>query len=317
MTFFQLWCLEKCRLAIHPLTTQVLDSIEHKQAVTKIMISNKFALGPQRQRVTSKLSHTTDDFSSPHKSLVKHPAHHDIQQRNRMEATQILIIDNDADARLLVQKTLERLRVKILTASDGETGLQQFADNRPNLVILDVNLPNRDGWSVCREILHRADIPIIFLTALHEEKYLIYGFECGAVDYLTKPFRPGELLARARVALRHAHRSGSDSVHTTGFKDGYLEVNLDDKQIFVLGQRIPLTKTEYRVLAFLVSNSPRIVSFPQLLKHVWGPEYQDEIHYVHVYLSRLRKKIEADPKTPRYLHTEHGMGCRFAGPANH
>jgi DNA-binding response OmpR family regulator len=175
---------------------------------------------------------------------------------------------------------------------------------------MDIMMPGLDGWEVCSGIRRLSDVPIIFLTAKTGEGDMLRGFDLGAVDYVTKPFSIKVLLARAEAALRQGV-GRHDSREVTGYDDGYLQVDLAGRLVRVNRQRVRLTQTEYRLLSVLVRNAGQVLSYEQILEHVWGWEYRDSPNYVHVYIRRLRQKLERDPGAPAYLLTERGVGYAF------
>jgi DNA-binding response OmpR family regulator len=175
-------------------------------------------------------------------------------------------------------------------------------------------MPGLDGLEVCTRILSRANVPIIFLTALTQEIEVVEGLEHGAVDYVTKPFSPKVLVARVRAALRQAELlSGPET--PPAYRDGYLAVDLRAREVRVRGERVKLTLTEYRLLTYLFQNAGQVLTFDEILENVWGPAYQESANYVHIYVHHLRQKLERDPTQPAYLLSEHGVGYRFAGAA--
>ncbi len=177
-----------------------------------------------------------------------------------------------------------------------------FYEYRPDLVILDLMMPQMDGWEVCRQIRHLSDVPLIMLTAISQEERIIEGFTSGADDYVTKPFMSHVLVARAEVVLRRS--TLPSRFQKTGiYRDDYLTIDLNQHRVLVNGTPVKLTPTEYRLLAYLFTNAGRLLTFHQILQNVWG--------YVHVHLSNLRQKLEPDPKHPRYLQSEYGVGYRF------
>ena len=226
-----------------------------------------------------------------------------------MQGKKILVIDDDLHINQLVQATFLEQGAEVVTAVDGPDGLRQFYTHKPDLVIIDLMMPEMDGWETTERILELADVPIIMLTSLRDDADVIRGLDQGAIDYITKPFSPKVLAARARAALRHA--ATPRPIVQYNFQDQRLLIDLDHKRILVDGEPVKLTKTELKLLAFLVQHAGHVMTFEQILEHVWGWEYQDSIEYVHVYVSRLRQKLEEDPKDPRYLITEYGIGYRF------
>lgn len=227
-----------------------------------------------------------------------------------MRNKKILIIDDDTFIRRMVEEAFRLEKANIVTAANGHEGLQKFFAERPDLVVLDVMMPYVDGWETLRQIRRLSNTPVIMLTSLREDRDVIRGLEDGAVDYVTKPFSPKVLVARAQAALRQANLS-TQPPRPTGFQDDYLHIDLENHRVTVNDTPVKLTKTEYRLLAYLVKHAGMVLTFEKILGNVWGWEYQDSIQYVHVYISRLRQKLEPDPKNPRYLLTEFGIGYRF------
>ncbi len=205
-----------------------------------------------------------------------------------------------------------------LTASDyrwieagtAQEGLAQAALRQPDLVILDLGLPDMDGLEVIRQLRGWSAVPIVILSARQQEGDKVLALDAGADDYLTKPFGVAELLARVRVALRHASRAatGGDSPL---FEVGDLRVDLALRQVIVDGQEVHLTPIEFKLLVTLVQHAGKVLTHRQLLREVWGPGYAEESHYLRVYVAQLRRKLEVDPARPRYLITEPGVGYRL------
>jgi DNA-binding response OmpR family regulator len=218
-----------------------------------------------------------------------------------MEGKKILVIDDDINLLQSIRFTFLRAGVEIVTAIDGREGLQRFFSFRPELVILDVRLPDIDGWDICRQIRLLSSVPIIMLTTLSRDEEIIRGLDYGADDFVTKPFSRDVLLARARALLRRAEPQ-TESDTSQGYSDDHLVINLAKRQV---------TATEFRLLACLLQNAGQVLPYRTILDKVWGWEYQESIDYVHVYLSHLRRKIEVDPRNPKYLLTERGVGYRF------
>ena len=227
-----------------------------------------------------------------------------------MRNKKILIVDDDTFIRRMVEEAFRQEKADIFTAANGHEGLQKFFSERPELVVLDVMMPYVDGWETLRQIRNLSNIPVIMLTSLREDADVIRGLEDGAVDFITKPFSPKVLVARAKAALRQAD-AAIQPIRPTGFQDKYLHVDLENHRVSTNNDPVKLTKTEYKLLAYLVSHAGMVLTFEKILENVWGWEYQDSIQYVHVYMSRLRQKLEPDPKEPRYFLTEFGMGYRF------
>ncbi len=227
-----------------------------------------------------------------------------------MQDKKILVVDDDPALVRMVQRALTETGSSVITATNGQDGLRRFYDQRPDLVILDIVMSKMDGWETCRSIRQMSNVPIIMLTAQGSDADIMRGLDYGADDYVVKPFSIDVLLARVRAVLRRAALPAEESQAIT-YHDDYLLIDLDKRRIVVNGQPIKLTATEYKLLAYLVQNAGRVLSFEQILQHVWGWEYRDSTDYVHVYVSHLRQKIEPDPKQPRYIVTEHGVGYVF------
>lgn len=222
----------------------------------------------------------------------------------------ILVIDDDPNILRLIEYTFSRIGIVVHTAESGEEGLRQFYAQQPDLIILDIMMAEMDGWEVCARIRQISDVPIIFLTALGGEENIVRGLDCGAVDYMVKPFGPRVLVARAQAALRQVERNSTPEKPPT-YRDDYLTIDLETRRVLVRGEPVRLTATEYQLLAYLLQNAGQVLAFEQILENVWGSEYEDCVNYVHVYMWHLRNKLEEDPKDPRYLVTEHGVGYRF------
>lgn len=223
----------------------------------------------------------------------------------------ILIIEDDPAARALVADTLKQERFNVLQAPDGQAGLREMYENHPDLIILDINMPTMDGWTVCQRIREVSNIPIIMLTAQSSPEEIIKGLELGADDYVIKPFDIYILLARVRATLRRAATEPTLFKEGVAYSDDYISINLDEHRVIVEGEPVKLTPTEFQLLAHLVSSSPRIVPYRDLLSEIWGFEYIDDIDYLRVYIWHLRRKIEPDSKNPTYITNELGVGYRF------
>ncbi|MCB0196262.1 MAG: response regulator transcription factor [Anaerolineae bacterium] len=222
----------------------------------------------------------------------------------------ILVIDDDPSFTEIVQHSLLTEGYSVTTAPDGQEGIRQFFESHPDLIILDITMPRLNGYQVCQRVREMADTPIIMLSALGREEDVIKGLDYGADDYLTKPFRTGELLARVRATLR---RSRDEIVLPKNliYRDNYLFIDLETRRIEANGKAVRLTPTEYKLLELLVKNKGRIIEARQILEKVWGFEYIDDIDYLRVYIWHLRRKLEPDPKNPIYLLNEQYVGYRF------
>jgi two-component system KDP operon response regulator KdpE len=230
---------------------------------------------------------------------------------SNLQGKKILIIDDEPDLLVILEYTFSQAGAHPLTAANGHDGLRQFYAHQPDLAVVDLMMPGMSGWEVCRNIRQVSETPIIILTALDTDKEVIRGLDFGADDFVTKPISPEVLLARARATLRRAELP-STTQQAASYNDGYLLIDLNARLVYVDGLKVNLSATEYRLLSYLLRYAGRVLTFEQILEKVWGAEYRDNIDYVHVYMSRLRRKLEKDPKQPTYLLTEHGVGYRFA-----
>jgi two-component system KDP operon response regulator KdpE len=223
----------------------------------------------------------------------------------------VLLVEDELPIRRFVGAALANAEYQLDEAGTGAQALQHAAQSPPDLVILDLGLPDMDGQDVIRRLREWLSAPIIVLSARDQEQQKISALDNGADDYLTKPFSTAELLARIRVALRHAGRSGDDAGKTT-FEYGELKVDLAARRVFVAGAEVHLTPIEYKLLTTLVHHAGKVLTHRQLLKEVWGPQQTQETHYLRVFMANLRRKLESDPAQPRYLLTEQGVGYRLA-----
>jgi two-component system KDP operon response regulator KdpE len=222
----------------------------------------------------------------------------------------ILLIEDEPQMRRFLRTALTTNDYRLVEAETAKDGLAQAAARNPDVVLLDLGLPDRDGLSVARELREWSTTPIIVLSARGHERDKVAALDVGADDYLTKPFGVDELLARIRVALRHAALSAGAAPEPV-FEAGDLRVDLPARRVWRAGQELHLTPTEYKLLATLVRHAGKVLTHRQLLKEVWGINYVSQSHYVRVYLAQLRQKIEADPARPRLLLTEPGVGYRL------
>jgi two-component system, OmpR family, KDP operon response regulator KdpE len=223
----------------------------------------------------------------------------------------ILVVDDEPRYVRWITVNLRACGYQVLSAADGQAALDLTAQQRPDLVLLDIGLPLLDGLEVCRRIREFSIVPIIMLTARAAESERVAGLDAGADDYLTKPFGPPELLARVRAALRRGRYASAPAAEPV-FHHGDLSIDYTSCEVRRAGQPVALTPTEYRLLAFLAQRAGRLVLPDELLAAVWGPEYQGETQHVRLYVSRLRRKIEADPEHPRHVLTKPGLGYLFA-----
>src|SRR5574341_1962784 len=223
----------------------------------------------------------------------------------------VVLIEDEPQIRRFLRAALVGQGYRLFEAATGEAGLVEAATRQPDIVILDLGLPDVDGLEVIRRLREWTAIPIIILSARGQERDKIAALDAGADDYVAKPFAVGELLARMRVALRHATRSArepSDSI----FAIGDLRVDLVRRRVLVSDAEVHLTRTEYKLLTTLIRHAGKVLTHRQLLQEVWGPSHVDQAHYLRVYMAQLRHKLEADPARPRLFLTEPGVGYRLA-----
>lgn len=222
----------------------------------------------------------------------------------------VLIVDDESAIRDALSRKLRREGFQVTLAGDGLEGLRAFHMERPDLVVLDIVMPEMSGLTVCERIREIAETPIMMLSAQAiTEEDIIEGLNAGADEYLVKPVRLNEFVARVKALLRRAKMTAFEV--DTGYNDGYLSVDLQRRHVHVKGQKVHLTPTEFKLLVVLMENAGRVVPQRDLLEQVWGPEYVDDVYYPRVYISQLRRKIEPDPANPVYILTEHRVGYRF------
>ncbi|MDK2926817.1 MAG: two-component system, OmpR family, operon response regulator KdpE [Bacillota bacterium] len=223
-----------------------------------------------------------------------------------MKKDTILVVDDEQALLKLLRVNLER-DYRVLLATHGEQAIQTVAQEQPDLVVLDIMLGSgEDGFQVCRRLREFSDVPVIMLTARVQENDKVQGFAVGADDYVTKPFSPKELLSRINAVLRRVQ--GGTRPQTSSIKIGPLEINPVRRWVTLEGKSVDLTPTEYKLLYYLASNKGKVLLHSEILAHVWGSEYRDEVEYLRVYLSRLRQKLEKNPGSPKLLHTLPGIG---------
>jgi two-component system KDP operon response regulator KdpE len=229
----------------------------------------------------------------------------------------ILCIEDDPQIRRFLRAGLGSQGFDFLEASTGREGMAEAASRNPDLIILDLGLPDVDGVEVVRSLREWTTLPILVLSARSMEAEKIAALDAGADDYLTKPFGMGELLARIRVALRHTSERTAQG--ESEFRVANIRIDLARRMVFVGEKAVHLTPLEYRLLAVLVKHAGKVLTHRQLLKEVWGPHHVGDSHYLRIYMAQLRHKLEADPTVPRFLLTEVGVGYRLAldGPSAH
>jgi len=222
----------------------------------------------------------------------------------------IIVIEDDPPIRRFLRTGLSTQGFTVFEADTGKQGIIEAEVRKPDLVILDLGLPDMEGVEVIKAIRTWSAIPIIILSARSSEQHKIDALDAGADDYLTKPFGFGELLARIRVALRHAIRP-MEHIQADIFVTANLKVDLHNRVVTLDDEEVHLTPIQYRLLVVLVKQAGRVLTHQQILKEVWGPSYQENAHYLRIYMSQLRQKLEADPTQPKFLLTESGVGYRL------
>jgi two-component system, OmpR family, KDP operon response regulator KdpE len=222
----------------------------------------------------------------------------------------VLIIDDEVQIRRLLRVTLEANGYRAIEAATGQEGLVEAAQRRPDVIILDLGLPDMDGTEVLKRLREWSQAPVLVLSVREAELDKVSALDLGADDFMTKPFSTAELLARLRVAQRHAQPIADNAVFTCG----NLQVDLSSRIVTRKGQEVKMTPTEYSLLRLLVRNAGKVVTHRQILKEVWGPSYVEQTHYLRVYMAHLREKIETDPSRPELLITEAGVGYRLMVP---
>jgi two-component system KDP operon response regulator KdpE len=221
----------------------------------------------------------------------------------------VLVVDDEPQILRAVSANLRGAGYEVETASTGEEALASAAMRPPDAVILDLVLPGKSGTDVTRELREWSKAPVILLSAVGDERDKVAALDAGADDYVTKPFGIDELLARLRAALRRATPTGEPVLEV-----GDLRLDLEKRSASFAGRHLTLTPHEFTLLRVFVQNEGKLLTHPSLLREVWGPQYHDESHYLHVYVSQLRRKIEPDPARPRYILTEPGAGYRLVDP---
>jgi two-component system KDP operon response regulator KdpE len=229
---------------------------------------------------------------------------------NRTRTSRILVVDDEERMVRFIRLNLEHDGFQVVEAYRGTQAMDKLRSTLPDLVLLDVMMPDLDGFEVLQMIREVSSVPVIMLTAKGEEDDRVRGLELGADDYITKPFSPRELVSRVKAVLRRTESSAT-STHGLIEIDDHLKIDFDRREVWKDDQLIQLRPTEYRLLYHLVQNAGWVITHDQILAKVWGYEYRDEPHYVRLYINYLRKKIEKDPANPQYILTERGIGYRF------
>ncbi len=228
----------------------------------------------------------------------------------RFRDRRILVVDDEERMVRFIRLNLEHDGFRVITAYNGMQAINKVRSDLPDLILLDVMMPDMDGFEVLRIIRETSSVPVIMLTAKGDEDDRVRGLELGADDYVTKPFSPRELVSRVKAVLRRFEPSASN-LHGPIDVDEHLRLDFDRREVWLDGKPVQLRPTEYRLLYHLVQNAGWVLTHDQLLTKVWGYEYQDEPHYVRLYINYLRQKLEKDPANPKYILTERGVGYRF------
>jgi two-component system KDP operon response regulator KdpE len=228
-------------------------------------------------------------------------------------ATTLLLIDDDVSLCETIRFMLIKNGFQVEVAHNGISGLKKAYDVKPDAVLLDIMLPDMDGWQVCRRLREMSDVPIVMLTALGADENVVEGLNLGADDYIIKPVAVQELIARIRALLRRTTRSNprEQKRREPIFTYGDLVIDFDKYEVTVSGKKVKLSPTEFRLLSVFSRHQGRLLPHEYLLSEVWGPEYVSEEEYLRLYISYLRHKIETDPSKPRMIHNEWGVGYRF------
>lgn len=222
----------------------------------------------------------------------------------------ILVVDDEPRMVNFMRMNLELEGCRVISASNGREALEKVRDEMPDVVLLDIMMPVMDGFETLRRLRQASSVPVLVLTAKDDEEDRIKGLELGADDYIGKPFSHRELVSRIRAVLRR-HYTPPPALQTLVKVDDRLQIDFARREVLVNGERVNLRPTEYRLLYHLVQNAGYVMTHEQLLSKVWGPEYRDETHYLRLYITYLRQKIEEDPANPKYILTERGIGYRF------
>jgi two-component system KDP operon response regulator KdpE len=226
----------------------------------------------------------------------------------------ILVIDDEEAVRLVVSAQLQRFGYATVLATDGLDGLRRFYTDQPDLVLLDIVMPEMDGWQVLERLREVSNVPVLLLTGAAQERDKIRGLREGADDYVTKPFSGQELLARVEAVLRRASIAPEEGKSTT-YRDSEVTIDFRRREVVVRGKQIELSPTEFRLFGVLAKSLGQVLSQDQLLDHVWGRAYAESLDVVRVYIGYLRRKIERDPRDPKLIETVRGFGYRYRRPA--
>jgi two-component system, OmpR family, alkaline phosphatase synthesis response regulator PhoP len=227
-----------------------------------------------------------------------------------MLGKKVLLVDDDNDLLQLSSHIFKTAGAQVITAHDGLEGISKIFSHRPNLIILDLQMPGIGGFEVCQIIRQFSNVPLIILTALNYEQHIVQALELGADDFLAKPFTVSVLLARVSALLRRSEQENEKSA-ILKYNDGRLKIDSEKHQILINNKRIKAGPTEFRLLVYLMRNADKALTYNQILANVWGEEYRGNVDMVHVYISNLRSKIEENPKKPKYIRLVYGVGYLF------
>lgn len=226
-------------------------------------------------------------------------------------SSKILVVDDDISLAETITQLLQDDGHQVLMAHTAEDGLKMAVSAEPNLALLDIMIPAMGGLEVCRRIRERSNMPIIFLTALGDVDSVVHGLNVGADDYLVKPYQPPELLARINAHIRRAQREAPSAPSTLSFSNGAFVIDMPARRVEVDGKVIDLTPREYDLLETLAQNAGRVITTAELIQTAWGPKFRDATDNIKPYIHYLRKKVERDPASPRWIMTARGVGYRF------
>lgn len=227
-------------------------------------------------------------------------------------SAKILIVEDDESMARILQINLADTGYEVVLTHDGESGLRQFDEIKPDVVMLDIVLPDMTGHDVCRRIRYKSNVPILMMsaTAITEED-IAEGLDIGADEYMLKPLGNIELAARLKALMRRTTMEQDAKRHIMSYDDDYMRIDISSRRVYIEGREVRLTPTEFSLLTVFVQNEGEVLSFAEILEKVWGPGYDNEHHYPRIYVSHLRRKIEPDYKNPTYIHNEYGVGYRF------
>lgn len=228
-----------------------------------------------------------------------------------MIGKKVLLIDDDPESHQLINILFKKAGMEVITAYNGMEGISKAYSYQPDLIILDVMLPDLKGFDVCQKIRRFSLAPIIIVSALKQERDMLQGLEAGADWYLSKPFNWEILLARSRAVIRRNRQKNVQETDFDYYDDGYLKIDTNKRRVYVNEKKVQLSSIEFRLLVYLATNADRVLSFAEILINVWGSQYKNTNDYVHVYVSHLRSKIEEDKKKPRYIQSIYGVGYLF------